>query len=197
MLAVFNVGGRIMRENKLWKLFISILISSAFTFGGGVVIVSLYRKTFVEELNWIDEDEMMDIIAIAQSNPGSFSVNTSVALGYRIHGILGSLVALFGVIIPPFVIISMISTFYNEFRENRVIGVALQVMRAGVAAIILDIVVDLGKGIIETKNALYIIIMVLGFILKYFFNIEAMYIILFCLGVGLLTLFLEHKKGDD
>src|SRR5699024_9709323 len=95
---------KIMKENKLWKLFTSTFMLSAFTFGGGFVIVSLYNKKFVEELEWLEEEEMLDITAIAQSSPGPIPVNASVILGYRMAGILGSIVAILGTILPPFVI---------------------------------------------------------------------------------------------
>ncbi|WMM25262.1 chromate transporter [Tissierella sp. MB52-C2] len=183
-----------MKENRLWKLFISTFTLSAFTFGGGFVIVSLYKKKFVEELNWLEEDEMLDISAIAQSSPGPIPVNASVILGYRIHGILGSIVAILGTIIPPFVIISLISVFYREFKNNEIIGIALQVMRAGVAAVILDVVVNLGKNVIKTKNVLYTIVMAVAFIATYFFNLGAMYIIFSCLGIGLISVFLDYRK---
>lgn len=186
-----------MKKNRLWKLFISTLTLSAFTFGGGFVIVSLYKKKFVEELNWLDEDEMLDISAIAQSSPGPIPVNASVILGYRIHGILGSIVAVFGTIIPPFVIISLISIFYEEFKSNHVIAIALQVMRAGVAAVILDVVVNLGKNVIKTKKVLYIIVMIVAFIATYFFHLGAMYTIFFCIGIGLITVLLDYRKEKN
>lgn len=183
-----------MKKNKLWKLFISTFTLSAFTFGGGFVIVSLYKKKFVEELNWLEEDEMLDITAIAQSSPGPIPVNASVILGYRMYGILGSIVALLGTIIPPFVIISLISIFYNEFKNNQVIAIALQVMRAGVAAVIFDVVVNLGKNVVKTKNIIYIIVMVAAFIATYLFNVGAMYIIFICLAIGLITVYLNCRK---
>ena len=183
-----------MRQNKLWKLFISTFTLSAFTFGGGFVIVSLYKKKFVEEFKWLEEDEMLDITAIAQSSPGPIPVNASVILGYRMHGILGSLIAVLGTIIPPFIIISLISIFYNEFKSNQVIAIALQVMRAGVAAVILDVVVNLIQNVKKTKNTLYMIVMVVAFIATYFFKVSAMYIIFICLAIGLITVFLNSRK---
>ena len=183
-----------MRQNKLWKLFISTFTLSAFTFGGGFVIVSLYKKKFVEEFKWLEEDEMLDITAIAQSSPGPIPVNASVILGYRMHGILGSLIAVLGTIIPPFIIISLISIFYNEFKSNQVIAIALQVMRAGVAAVIFDVVVNLIQNVKKTKNILYMIVMVVAFIATYFFKVSAMYIIFICLAIGLITVFLNSRK---
>ena len=73
----------------LWKLFKSMFMLSACTFGGGFVIVSLMKKKFVEELEWIEEDEMLDITAITQSSPGPLPVNASVIIGYRMYGIIG------------------------------------------------------------------------------------------------------------
>lgn len=186
-----------MKENKLWKLFTSTFTLSACTFGGGFVIVSLYKKKFVEELKWLEEDEMLDITAIAQSSPGPIPVNASVILGYRIHGILGSVVAILGTIIPPFIIISLISVFYKQFKSNEIIAVALQVMRAGVAAVILDVVVNLAKNVIKLKNILYIIVMIVAFIGTYFFNVGAMYIIFSCLVIGLVTVLLDYRKEKN
>ncbi len=183
-----------MNKHKLWKLFSSTFTLSAFTFGGGFVIVSLYKKKFVEELKWLEEDEMLDITAIAQSSPGPIPVNASVILGYRMCGILGSIVALLGTILPPFIIISLISVFYNQFKNNEVISIALQVMRAGVAAVILDVVLNLGKNVVKTKNLLYIIVMVVAFIATYLFNVGALYIIFTCLAIGLITVYLNCRK---
>ena len=183
-----------MNKHKLWKLFSSTFTLSAFTFGGGFVIVSLFKKKFVEELKWLEEDEMLDITAIAQSSPGPIPVNASVILGYRMCGILGSIVALLGTILPPFIIISLISVFYNQFKNNEVISIALQVMRAGVAAVILDVVLNLGKNVVKTKNLLYIIVMVVAFIATYLFNVGALYIIFTCLAIGLITVYLNCRK---
>lgn len=137
-----------MKKSKawiLWTLFKSMFVLSSCTFGGGFVIVSLMKKKFVEELQWLDEDEMLDVTAITQSAPGPLPVNASVIIGYRMAGILGSLSAVFGTILPPMIVLSIISLFYNQFRTNKYIAVALQVMRAGVAAVIFDVVINLAK----------------------------------------------------
>ena len=93
----------------LWKLFTSMFVLSSCTFGGGFVIVSLMKKKFVDELDWLDEDEMLDITAITQSSPGPLPVNASVIIGYRMAGLIGSLTAILGTILPPMIIISLIS----------------------------------------------------------------------------------------
>lgn len=182
-------------KKTLWQLFRTMFVLSACTFGGGFVIVSLMKKKFVEELGWLEEDEMLDITAITQSSPGALPVNASVIIGYRISGLLGSCVAVLGTIIPPMVIISIISVFYNEFRTNPVIAIALQVMRAGVAAVILDVVWNLCENVCKTRRALYIGMMVVAFAAVFFFDVSAMLIILSCLAVGIADL-LIHLKSE-
>lgn len=182
------------KAKTLWKLFTSTFSLSAFTFGGGFVIVSLMKKKFVEELGWLEESEMLDITAIAQSSPGPIPINASVILGYRMCGILGSLVAVIGTALPPLIIISIISKFYQEFRENKVIALALQVMRAGVAAVIFDVVLNLAKNVFKTGNKMYIIMMFAAFIMTYFFGISAMTIILICVAIGIGNLIYDLRK---
>lgn len=179
----------------LWQLFKSTFVLSAFTFGGGFVIVSLMKKKFVEELKWLDESEMLDITAIAQSSPGPIPINASVILGYRMQGVLGSVVAVVGTSIPPITIISIISMFYVKFRESQIIATALMVMRAGVAAVICDVVINLAKNVIKTKSVLYISLMIIAFVMTYIMGISAMTVILLCVAVGFVNLLVEMKKS--
>lgn len=184
--------------SKLWTLFKSMFVLSACTFGGGFVIVSLMKKRYVEELKWLEEDEMLDVTAITQSAPGPLPVNASVIIGYRMAGIIGSLVAILGTILPPMIIISIISLFYDQFRTNLYIATALQVMRAGVAAVIFDVVINLAANVIKTKRILYIVMMVVAFVATYLFDVSAMLIIFVCLGIGLVDLYVtfnNKKKG--
>ena len=182
----------------LRTLFFSNLKLSTFTFGGGFVIVSLMKKTYVEKLHWLEEDEMLDITAISQSSPGPIIVNASVILGYRMGGILGSIAAILGSILPPLVIISLISVFYTQFRENKIIAVALQVMRAGVAAVIFDVVISLTKNVFKAHRALYILEMAAALAAVVFFDANAMVVILSCLFIGFADLlFSLHRKGGN
>ena len=180
--------------SKLGALFRSMFMLSACTFGGGFVIVSLMKKKFVEELKWLDEDEMLDVTAITQSAPGPLPVNASVIIGYRIAGVIGSLTAILGTILPPMIIISVISLFYEQFRTNPYIAVALQVMRAGVAAVIFDVVINLAKNVVKTRRILYIAMMIIAFISTYLLGISAMIIIFTCLGIGLIDLVITLMK---
>ena len=179
----------------LWQLFKATFLLSAFTFGGGFVIVSLMKKKFVEDLKWLEEDEMLDITAIAQSSPGPIPINASVILGYRMYGVIGSLVAILGTALPPMIIISVISVFYAQFRSNRIIAIALQVMRAGVAAVIFDVVINLAKNVIATKRTLYILLMATAFVGKVILGVDAMIVILCCLVVGLVDLAMELRSN--
>lgn len=180
--------------SKLGKLFKTMFVLSACTFGGGFVIVSLMKKKFVDELKWFEEDEMLDVTAITQSSPGPLPVNASVIIGYRMAGIVGSLTAILGTILPPMIIISIISLFYEQFRTNPYISVALQVMRAGVAAVIFDVVINLAGNVLKTRRFLYIAMMIIAFVATYILDVSAMIVILSCLGIGLIDLVLAGKK---
>jgi chromate transporter len=181
----------------LWQLFKSTFSLSAFTFGGGFVIVSLMKKKFVEELQWLDESEMLDITAIAQSSPGPIPINASVILGYRMHGILGSLISVIGTALPPLIIISIISMFYQQFRDNAIVAIALQVMRAGVAAVIFDVVLNLAKNIVKTRNVMYIAMMFITFLMTYVFGISAITVILICASIGVINLIIDLRKDGN
>lgn len=107
-----------MDKNKLGKMFTSMFYLSACTFGGGYVIVSLMRDVFVKKYHWIDDDEMLDLVAIAQSSPGAIAVNGAIVVGYKLAGILGVIVALSATILPPFMILSLVSLVYDAFIAN-------------------------------------------------------------------------------
>lgn len=176
-------------------LFTSIFRISAFTFGGGFVIVPLMKKRFVNDLDWIDEDEMLDIAAIAQSSPGAIAVNAAILLGYRIAGLLGALVCIVGAILPPFIVIGVISYFYSAFSDNRIIRALLKGMQVGVAAVVLDVSVGMAGQIIKTKKAAYILLMIAAFIATFIFDINLIIIILSSAFLGIITTIYESKKG--
>ena len=114
---------------KYRKLFLSTFELSACTFGGGFVIIPLMRKKFVEELGWIEEEEMLDLTAIAQASPGAIAVNASIMLGYHIAGIPGAILAVLGTVLPPLIIISIISMFYQAFRNNVIVSMAMPIIQ--------------------------------------------------------------------
>lgn len=169
-----------------WKLFWITLTLSASTFGGGFVIISMMKKKLVEQLGWLEDEEMLDMTAIAQSSPGALGVNIAIVVGYRLKKFWGAMAAAFGAVLPPLVIISVISLFYNQFRDNAYIAVALQVMRAGVAAVIADVVIDLAGNIWKTGNVLWMVMMCTAFFAVCFLKVSAVAVILICGTIGLL-----------
>ena len=182
--------------NKYAKLFISTLKLSACTFGGGFVIIPLMKKQFVDELHWIDEDEMMDLTAIAQSAPGAIAVNASILIGYHVAGIPGALVTVFGTVLPPLVIISVISLFYQAFRDNRIVSFAMQGMLAGVAAVICDVVLTMMQRLLGQKKALPLLVLIGSFIAVRLFSINIIVIILAAGLIGALeTLAAKRSEG--
>ena len=178
-----------------WTLFISTFTLSAFTFGGGYVIVPLMRKKYVETLKWIEEDEMMDLISIAQSAPGPIAVNSSIIIGYRLAGVPGALVTVFGTVLPPMVVLSVISQFYTAFRDNVIVSLVLKGMGIGVAAVIVDVVYTMAKGVAVTKNKLQIIVMILSLIAALFFDVNVVWVVLACGLIGAINVIVQDKKA--
>lgn len=171
-------------KEKYRKLFLSTFQLSACTFGGGFVIIPLMRKKFVEELGWIEEQEMMDLTAIAQSSPGAIAVNASILVGYHVAGIPGALLTVLGTVLPPLIIISVISFFYQQFRDNAIVNMAMAGMLAGVAAVICDVVINMGKSILQKKNVLPILVLAGSFGAVHFFGVNIMAVILVCGLIG-------------
>lgn len=176
------------------KIFFSTFFLSAFTFGGGYVIVPLMRKKFVEEYGWISEVEMIDLIAIAQSSPGAIAINASVIIGYKLGGVIGALISVLGTVLPPLLIISVISLFYLEFKQNPIVNGVLKGMQVGVAAVIADVVIKMAINVKKQQDTLLIIIMVLSFVLTQYINI--MVIILVAGLSGIIIQYFKRKKGD-
>ncbi len=177
-----------------WKLFTSTFYLSAFTFGGGYVIVPLMKRRFVDDLHWIEEKEMLDLTAISQSSPGAIAVNASILIGYRVAGYLGSLVTILGTVLPPLIVISIISIFYTQFRDNVVVSALLKGMQAGVVAVIADVVINLGNTVVKEKQAISVIIMIGAFIATYFFKVNVIYIIVLCGVIGAVYAYIRAKS---
>jgi len=183
----------------LWTLFSSVLKISAFTFGGGYVIVPLMRKRFSQELGCVQEDEMLDMIAIAQSAPGPIAVNTSIMLGYHLLGVPGALMAVLGTALPPLIILSLIALFYDTFRDNHIIATLLVAMRAGVAAVIADVVWTLGSSVIKGGRPLPILLMVLAFLAVWMFKVPIILVLFLCGLSGFVDTWFRSRRtqGGD
>ena len=188
-----NIKGA-SKDEILKKLFLSTLYLSAFTFGGGYVIVTLMKTKFVDQYHWIDEEEMLDLVAIAQSCPGAIAVNGAIVVGYKLAGLTGVLCSVVATVIPPFVILSAISFCYAAFRSNLIVGWMLNGMQSGVGAVIMEVSFSMASGIVKEKQYLSIFIMAAAFIANYFYKVSAIVLILICIALGVvLTLYREKK----
>ena len=174
------------KPHKLWVLFLTTLYISAFTFGGGFVIVTFMKHKFVDELHWIDEQEMLDFTALAQSCPGAIAVNAAILVGWNVYGFAGMIVATLGTILPPMIILSVVSFFYAIFSTNVWVAVVLKGMQAGVAAVILDAACSLGKSVLKEKSSLSIFIMTAAFVCDFFLGVNVVYIILVAACIGII-----------
>ena len=182
-------------RNVLWTLFTSMLYISAFTFGGGFVIVTFMKKKFVDELHWISEEEMLDMTALAQSAPGAIAVNAAILVGRRVAGFTGMIVSVLGTIVPPITILAVISLFYKAFATNPWVAAVLGGMQAGVAAVICDVVWNLGAKVVKEKSAMSIAIMAGAFIATAFFKVNVIVIILCAAALGVIRLLVERGKA--
>ncbi len=179
---------RITKSNKrktLLTLFTSMFYISSFTFGGGFVIITFMKRKFVDELKWLDEAEMLDFTALAQTSPGAIAVNAAILVGWRVAGFSGMLAAVLGTILPPMIILSVISLFYAAFATNPYVAMLLKGLQAGVAAVILDVVFTLGSNVVKGKSRLNIFIMLAAFVAVFFFNLNVIYIILTAAIIGI------------
>ena len=183
------------RAARLRALFFSTLYISAFTFGGGFVIVTFMKRKFVDELHWIDDQEMLDMAALAQSSPGAIAVSAGIVVGWHVEGLAGMGGAVPGTIIPPMVILSVISFFYAAFANNTYVALVLKGMQSGVAAVILDVVCGLGRDVLKTRSAIYIGLMVLAFIASFVFDVNVILIILAAAAFGVVRALLQYRKA--
>lgn len=179
------------------KLFTSTFYLSAFTFGGGYVIIPLMKKKFADDLHWIEEKEMLDLAAIAQSAPGPIAVNAAILIGYRIAGALGALTTILGTVLPPLIILSVISLFYQAFAANLWVAALLQGMQSGVAAVIADVVFSMASSIVKEKKWLPVLIMLGVFIANYFFGVNVILLILICGVIGAVSSYFESKSRKE
>ena len=169
-----------------WDLFRSTFIISAVTVGGGFVIIPLLRGKYVDDFGWLTEKETLDLVAIAQSMPGVVAVNSAIILGYRMAGLMGSLVAATATVLPPLLILSIISVFYEFFIQNYYIKLVLRGMQCGATALIVNVGIDLFLKQCKRKLILPIFIVLATFIANVVFEINIMYLILTDGLIGLL-----------
>ena len=183
-------------KNRLLTLFINSFIISACTFGGGFVIVTLMKRKYVDELHWLDEQEMLDYTALAQASPGAIAVNAAVLVGWKIGGLPGMLLSVISTILPPMLILAAIAFFYAAFAANRFVSLALRGMQAGVAAVIFDVVLSLGGQVFKGEKAFNAVLLAAAFGLSFFANVNVVYLILAAAVIGVIKALALKKRRE-
>ena len=164
-------------KNFYWQLFKSTFIISMFTVGGGYVIIPLLKAKYVDEFHWINDEETLNMVAIAQSTPGIMAVNTAIMLGYRMAGVLGALVGMFATILPPLIIITIVASFYDLIAKNENVQLVLKGMQCGATALLLDVAIDLLIKQSKKKLILPIVIIIGTFVANLFFDVNIMLLV--------------------
>lgn len=168
------MGGDFMKI--IFEIFLSIFKIGAFTFGGGYAMIPLIEQEVVNNKKWLNKDEFMDVLVVAQSLPGAMAINASIFLGYRIAGILGAISALIAVILPSFIIIILIAAFFMQFRNNYYVNAAFMGITAAVPMLVLVGAISLAKGI--PKNLRSLITILISLIALIFFYINPVVVII-------------------
>ena len=182
------------RGKTLWTLFTAMLGISAFTFGGGFVIVSLMKKKFVTQLGWLEENEMLDLTAIAQTAPGPIAVNAAVLVGWRMGGFFGMLAAVLGTVLPPMLVLLALSGCYELFSKNRCVALMLRGMQAGVAAVILDVVWGLAEKVVSSRSLFSIGLMLAAFGAAYFFKVNVIWLLLAAVLLSVVSTLTKQRR---
>lgn len=141
-----------MRE--LLTMFGSFFKIGLFTFGGGYAMVPIIQREVIDHRGWIDRDEFVELLTLAQSAPGPIALNTSVFVGYKMRGYAGALAALLGVVVPAFTVILIVAIYFAQFRENVYVNAAFKGMRPAVVALIVSPIVSLSRGMGAWKYVL-------------------------------------------
>jgi len=176
--------------NLFWTFFKINMV----TFGGGFVIMPIIRKDFVEKKKILDEQDMLDMIALAQSIPGAMAINTSMLVGHRLRGLKGAIISMIGASLPPLLVISIISFFYGAFQTNPYILALLRGMRGAVTAVMIVAAYSMMRGVLKKDKAFAIVMMIGSFLIAYFTNISVGYLMLVAALIGYLYFTFLNKK---
>lgn len=180
---------------EIWQLLITFFKIGMFTFGGGYAMIPAIRRETVETRGWIDEDGITDCIAICQSLPGAFAINTSIFIGNRVKGIPGAIVASFGMIFPAFLSILIILIFLGQIEDNVYVTGALEGIKAASVALILVTVLQLGRKILKTKLGFFIAIV--SFALIVLLEVNAIWAIVMGGVLGYFEYRYRKSKGGE
>lgn len=177
----------------VWLLATNLFIS-AFTFGGGYIVVPMIRRFFVAKKQYFTEEDLINMAAIAQSTPGAIAINLSALAGYKVAGMTGAFISCFAAVIPPLIILTVVSAFYKIFVANTVIAAILKGMEAGVAALMVDLIADMCSLILKRKSLFLSAMIPLAFIANYIMGINVALILFFCCFLCILQVFYKKRK---
>ena len=182
-----SVGNK-ERKNRLLSLFLTFLKIGAFTFGGGYAMIALLESELVSKKKWIGKEEFLNVAAIAESTPGPMAVNSATYIGYQIAGFWGAALATTAVCIPSFVIIYLISLFFNQFLALEYVGYAFRGIQAGVIYLILSAAWRMLKEV--ERKALPMLLFIgtaaaMIFLTVFAVDFSSVYYILICGVIGL------------
>ncbi len=177
----------------VWLLAANLFIS-AFTFGGGYIVVPMVRRLFVVKKQYFTEEDLINMAAVAQSTPGAIAINLSALAGYKAAGIGGAFISCCAAVIPPLVILTCISAFYNIFISNTVVAAVLKGMEAGVAALMVDLITHMCSLIFKKKSFFLSAMIPLSFAANFIFGVNVVLILLFCCLFCILQVFWKRGK---
>lgn len=176
----------------LIDLFFTFCRIGGLTFGGGYAMLPIIQKEIVEEKKWATEEEVLDYYAVGQCTPGIIAVNTATFIGYKVHGIIGAIVATLGVVFPSLIIITIIAALLKNFANYSIVQHAFSGIRVVVIALIVSAILKLAKTSI--KNSTTLIIAIIAFILVAFVNLSPIYIVITAACIGLILKFIRGRK---
>ncbi len=181
------------RNTHLWLLAVNLFIST-FTFGGGYVVVPMVRRFFVWKKRYFTEEELMDMATVAQSAPGAIAINLSALAGYHVAGMTGVLISCIAAVLPPLLILSIVSAFYTAFISNTVVAAVLKGMEAGVAALMVDLVADMCAMIVKERSLFLTMMIPAAFLANFFLHINVALILIVCCFFCIVQVF-RRKRG--
>lgn len=181
------------RFQKSWELFLYFFHISWFTFGGGWSIVAQMQKDYVDEKGELTAEELLDIVSVGRSLPGTMIGNVAYLFGYRQAGALGGVLAVVGMVLPPMLILSVLTFGYTMLQDNVWVGKLLNGVRAAVVPIILSAALKLRKG--AFPNRICYLLCAGGCILNVVFGINCVVVILLGMAAGLILGKMEGEKA--
>ncbi|MBR7071092.1 MAG: chromate transporter [Clostridia bacterium] len=189
-----------MKKKLILNLFLTMLKIGAFTFGGGYAMIALLQNEFVEKKKWLDEQEFLDLVAIAESTPGPIAINSSTYIGYRVAGFWGSFFATVAICIPSFIIIFLISLFFDRFLSFSFVANAFRGIQVCVVYLIFSAGLKMLKGI--KKDAFSTVILILTMLCMIVFSLfsvkfSSIFYILISGAVGLFFSLVRKANEEE